>query len=474
MYAVLSAIIFIAMVVTISVVIRDASKQSPGLLSVRNLFLMGLFVFQFTSGIIALLAPALTDPYMFSDRVVPGAKFTFMLLLFTAGFMWIYRSGFIANTLVFKTKMRSVHVTWPKLCTLSLTFLVLGAVFRLGLSRLPYVGIYSIELGASFFALATGLAAWAWVPRLYNPIPMFIAAVVVLGGLGILFADSFGRRDMLGIVLAFIWGAYYSSWRYISFRKLIFRFSIISVCGVFFLAAYTSTRFNYGIEISSPIDRVKVLAEADILQGTTDLFSGQSSALYSMYFLDTRPDRFEYDTLHSLKLFFVLPIPRKMWREKPNALALTSVSEINDAGRPKGWNIGPGLIGHCANDNPYIALPLYTLILAVFFRFIDGLLSRHSLNPFVVLPMGVALGQIIAIPRGELGNFFGKTVLYLVGSWIAMQIVARLHQMVSPNSSMLSSGEDDEWDESAYESSYYEYDDDERSVDDDSDYSQNY
>jgi len=248
--------------------------------------------------------------------------------------------------------------------------------------------------------------------------------------------DSFGRRDMLGIVLAFVWGAYYSTWRNISYKKLVFRFGILGIMGVFFLAAYSSTRFNYGIKMASLGDRVRALADADIAQGVTDLFSGQNAASYSIYFIETRPDSHSYDTLHSAKLFFALPFPRAAWPGKPNALAITSTQEINSVGMPKNWNIGPGLIGHFANDNPFLALPLYTFILAVFFKFTDGLLKKYNYDPFVVLPMGVALGQIIAVPRGELANFFGKTVFYIIGGWIAMQIIARFIQLLSPTSSM--------------------------------------
>jgi len=433
MYSLLSIILLLSGIIIGVVVIRGASKQQPDLFSMRNLFLAGLLVFQYTSGIIALLLPDQYNPYAIADRRIPGLKYTFLLILFTLAFFAIYRSGFIARRIVSFTKARQIHANWMTLLTLSVTFFLLGLLCRFALVYIPYVGIYTFQLGATFFALSAGLAAWAWMPRLFNPLPMIVSAVVVLGGLAVFFSDSFGRRDILGLGLAFIWGAYHSQWQYMPFRKLIIRFALMATVGLVFLSAYTSTRYSLGGKIESLGDRVRVLAEADMKQGLADLFSGQHAASYSMYFLDTRPHVIEYDTLHSIKLFFVLPYPRSMWPEKPDALALTSVSEINDAGRPKGWNIGPGLVGHMANDNPFIALPLYALILAVFLRFTDEMITKHSRDPFVVLPMGVALGQVIAIPRGELATFFGKTLLYLVAGWIAMQIVSRALQLFSPN-----------------------------------------
>jgi len=445
MESLLSFILLFAIVIMIAVILYGASKQKPELLSMRNLFLAGLIVFQYTSGIVEFLNPDPTNPYAITDRSKPETLYVLVLFLFTIGFFLIYRSGFIAKKLITHVNKRQVYVTWPKLVVLALIFFVIGALCRTVLHYIPYFGLFAYMFGAAFLSLATGLAAWAWVPRIFNPIPFFTTVIVVLGGLGVLFSDSFGRRDMVGIVLAFVWGAYYSSWRYMPYKKLVLRFGFTSIIGMVFLAAFTSTRHIFGTtDVASVGERVTALATADIKLGVEDLFSGQHAAAYSMYFIKTRPDTIEYDTLHSLRLFLTLPIPRAMWSNKPDALALTSVKEINPVGKPPGWNIGPGLVGHIFNDNPVLALPIYVFILAIFFRVVDELLSKYSYDPFVVLPMGVALGQVIGIARGELGNFFAKTVLYMIGGWIAMQIIARLLQIVSPASSMLIEEDDSE------------------------------
>lgn len=456
----LSLILATSMVALIAVILRGAAKQSPELMSMRNMFLAGLIVFQFTSGVVGMLGDDPNNRYAIQDKVGPGIKYTLMLLLFTAGYMLIYRSGFGTKTAVNLINRRQVFVTWPKLCILALVFFAFGVASRLVLLHIPYFGIFFNMFGAAFFALATGLAAWAWVPRLWNPIPMLVAVTVVIGGLGILFLDSFGRRDMLGIVVAFVWGAYYSTWRYMNYRKLIIRFGFTVMVGVVFLSAFTATRHSFGIGANSLGDRVRALGSADVVGGVKDLFSGQGAAGNSMYFIDTRPEPFEYDTLHSLKLFFALPVPRSKWLEKPDALALTSVKEINSSGMPPGWNIGPGIVGHFANDNPFIALPLYTILLAIGFRFADGLLGKFPHDPFIVLPMGVALGQVIAIPRGELANFSAMTGVYVLVGWFSMMVVAKLLQFVSPASSMYVEDAEDQWDESWDNTHYEDYNDD--------------
>jgi len=446
MFVVLSFILFIGIVMIATIVLRDASKYAPDLLSMRNLFLAGLVVFQFTSGIIAFLLPDYSNPFSISEYEGPAIEYTIILFLFTFGFLGIYRSGFIANIIVRKVNIPDVNTAWFRLIVLSIVLFFLGLVCRLFGGYVPVVGLFIYMIGASFFAFATGMAAWAWAPRMWNPLPLFVTGFVSLGGLAVLFTDSFGRRDMLGIVIAFIWGSYYSHWRYGSFKKLVFRFACISVLGMLFLSAYTSTRFTFGLEMASLSSRVRALADADIGQGLQDLFSGQNAGMYSMYFISTRPERIEVDNLHSVKYFFSLPYPRRLWPNKPDALALTSVDEVHAPGRPKGWNIGPGIVGHMVNDNIFIALPLYTCILAVFLKVCDGLLSKYAHIPYVVLPMGVSLGQVIAIPRGELGNFFAKTVLYIVGGWIVMIIVIYAMRLFGGSSALVDDEEHyDQW-----------------------------
>ena len=47
-------------------------------------------------------------------------------------------------------------------------------------------------------------------------------------------------------------------------------------------------------------------------------------------------------------------------------------------------------------------------------------------NPFAVIPSGIALGEIIAIPRGELGLFYFRTLLAVVSVTIAMRVMAKI------------------------------------------------
>ena len=100
--------------------------------------------------------------------------------------------------------------------------------------------------------------------------------------------------------------------------------------------------------------------------------------------------------------------------------------QLNVQGVPEGYNIGPGILGHCANDNPWIALPLYAVLLALFLRLLDELLIVHPNNPFVVLPVGAAIGQLLGLARGETATFlFHACTAIAIGCAIASVSNAR-------------------------------------------------
>lgn len=141
--------------------------------------------------------------------------------------------------------------------------------------------------------------------------------------------------------------------------------------------------------------------------------------------IETRPDPFPYDTLHSLRYFLTHPIPRVFWGDKLTGLGLAMVEQGSVRQKGKGFNFGPGFPGHIFNDNPWVSLVVYSVGLAMTLRFMDRVIIRFPVNPFVIVPMGVAVGEILVLARGELGLFFVRTVASTGGAWIAMWLCAR-------------------------------------------------
>jgi hypothetical protein len=146
-----------------------------------------------------------------------------------------------------------------------------------------------------------------------------------------------------------------------------------------------------------------------------------------MYLIEARPEIMPYDTLHSLYYGATMPVPRQFWAEKPQALGLTVVPEIGIRFKSGGFNIGPGMIGHIANDNPYIALWLYPIIFATFLRIGDDIIKRCANNPFVVLPLGSCLAEVLAFSRGELGLFVFRAVATIISAYVVLWILEKAY-----------------------------------------------
>jgi hypothetical protein len=143
-----------------------------------------------------------------------------------------------------------------------------------------------------------------------------------------------------------------------------------------------------------------------------------------MWIIDVRSTHGGYDPLHSLIYFVTLPIPRDYWPGKPEGLGASVVDEAGIQGVSEEHSWGPGLVGHLYHDIVLISLPLYAAILAFAFRYMDArtMLSAGR-DPLAIVVFGSALGQIIGMPRGDLGLFAFNLVAAYAGAWIVGRLV---------------------------------------------------
>lgn len=398
---------------------RQAARGEVDLLSVRNFFLVGFIIFQVT----ATTVPLLTGEY--HDCPPPGnvgkaaTIYLFILVLFLVFFLMLYKHGLRSERIAY----RLVH-RFPAIglnATLILAAVILGFAIpcRFIFIRLPFIGANFMYLSVGFFALAAGLAAWAWAPRLMNIAVAFPAAAIIgIAGLGSM-SQSFGRRFILGVLIACIWGAYHSAWQHLGFRQACIRLMIVGMAGVALLASYTSVR-NADFRDLSGVGVAKALAGGNIKSGVLNLLSGQYAPAFSMWLIEERFESKQYDLLHSVKLVLTLPIPRSIYPDKPEGLAITIPRELNVRKKAKEYNVGPGLVGHIVNDNPWISFIPYVLILAFSIRLLDNMTTYGRYSSLAIMPCGVAIGQIIALPRGELGTFFAAATIATAGSYLIM------------------------------------------------------
>jgi len=423
----LAAILYLLSGVIALMVLFQYVRQRVDILSLRNLFLLGFIIFQSNNAARVMWIEYFGE-YPVVDPQTTGLKFVFMSVLFLAVFLAAYHSGiFVSKFAASRAKAyRTPSVT--SMLTLAVVFVMSGVLCRMVLAKLP-VPLFPqvfMPIGSGLVFVAVAIAGGSWAPRAFNPVVGGIAAAIVVMAMIPIIGD-FSRREILGLSMAFLWGAYHAHWKFLSPGAALMRLAAVGAAGAMLLAAHTAIRGAF-IGKQVPIGEVvRMLMGAQIRDGATDLASGQDAGAISMWLIETRPGQYEYDTLHTARLLFTHPVPRMVYPEKPIALAQMVPKQSGSiAFKAETYNVGPGIIGHIANDNPWLALAPYAIFLGLFLRLLDDLVKWNAANPFVLLPIGVGLGQIVALARGETGHFLFMGMLNMLGAYIAMQLFVRL------------------------------------------------
>lgn len=399
-------------------------RRTVDFVSIRNFFLLGLIVFQYTSAAYTLKTGRFLDAYVAN---LPGTGQTYLisLVLFTVVYLFAYSKGWFVRRLAGATPVGSAVPGPSSALVLALAFLGVGIVFRLGLVHIPHLGILTAIVGASILAVAAGMAVWTYVPRLFNPVVGGVTVIVILAAIGVSIHKTFGRRDLMGVVLCCLWAAYHGYWKHMTPSKAVLRLAALGALGMVVIAAFSAVRSG-GDRDRSAQDMARLMTGASVIEGTKDVLSGQLAGQNSMWTVENYPERYAYEPFDSLLIFLTMPVPRQYWPGKPEGFGATMVQQTGAyENKADTFTLGPGLIGHIWHDNPWLTLVPYAVLLGLFCRYLDELVRVHARNPFVVLPVGVALGQIVGLARGELGLFMFQAVSGMVVAYFSMFFIAR-------------------------------------------------
>ncbi len=412
--------------IIVAVVATQAKHGTVPLLSARNFFLMGVMLFQVISATVSFATQDYWEAYL-GNPGRTGLIFTGALSLFLVLFHIVYTRGWFTFNLPVKLMTRFRVPSESTILGLSIAMGVLGLVCRFGLIYIPVFGVLAGMLANLFSSASAALLCWNWAKRLANPV--YITAGVFILGAAFVVATyhAYGRRDLLTLMAACLFSAYRSHFRYLPLRKSLVPLGAIAAVGVLLLAAFTAARSAENAELSQK-EMNSRMANADLKAGLLDLLSGQYAAACSMWLVESRPNSYPYNTLHSLRYAVTNIIPREYYPgDKPTGLGLTMVPEASmNINRGDTFSVGPGLVGHIFNDNPWIALPLYALLLGAIMHICDKLLVLQPDNPFIVIPVSCALGEFIAIPRGEMGLYSFRSVFGIGAVYVGMAVMAKV------------------------------------------------
>lgn len=418
------------------------------IISARNFFLVGFIIYQLTSATIAFFTKQYWEvPVTHPEST--GVLYVLWVSVFLAIFLGVYRLNWFTFGLPKLLAKPSPSPAPTTMVGLAIGFLLTGYALRLGFQQVPIIGVLASMTGVTLAIAGAGVAFWLWAKQVFNPVRAAFAGVMAIAATALAIFGSFGRRDLVSVAIVCLWGVYHSHFKKQNLQRMALPFAGVAVAGLLVIAAYTSVR-SHENKNQGFIAQLTSLANADLKTGLIDIFAGQGAAPISMWLIESRPDSFEYDTLHTLRYAVLNIIPRDWWSEKMSSLGLDMVPQAGIANKGEGFTVGPGIIGHIANDNPYICLVLYPAMLGGFLRILDEMVKKEPDNLFVVIPVGVALGEIVAIPRGESGLFIFRTVLAVVAAYVGMRVVAKLLIALGMRYNVALTGEEGSAAESGY------------------------
>lgn len=411
-------------------ILRQYWQGTHDLLSLRNVILVGYIVFMLTGGAADILYGPRTAFILYhpvATTLIYAAMATVMLVVF----LWSYERGFFVRRFAARMPTTRTIPSVAGLVVIAVLLLASGIVMRLAIIPLPTQ--ISNNLSVAFPAVACGIAGWIWGPRLFNPIVIAGVAVVVIVGTITVTTGAFGRRPLVALAGALLWGLYYSYMRYERPSTTLLKLGAISIIPVIFLALFTSVR-SAGEHDRTGFEHVAAIQQQGNLgEGVILLAAGQGTAANSMWLIEQYPmfggGRFETRPLFTVYYFLVLPIPREIWEDKPDALSqrLPTMAAVTRVNRAR-LKLSVGVIGHAAAEGGWIALLVYSVLGGLLIRFFDEILQRNTWSPFVVLAMGAALGQVLGIPRGETSVMAILFVIQTIGTYLCLLALGKVFE----------------------------------------------
>ena len=396
------------------------------LFSMRNLYLVGLIGFQLKSAIDPIRLSEYA-PYKVYDLKGTAQTFVLYALSFTVLFLLSYHKLPLASFFSrrFRTK-RAYEVRDQSLLLLAVALAILGAILKIFGAAVPGANLlFSIAAGPSS-AVACGLVGWVWGNRRFNMFVVSVGAAVFLLAMYSSLTNAFGRRGLMSICLALAWGAYFRMGIRLKPKTLIAWLVPLGLVAMFFVGAFTNVRqaVREGADVQA-IMRMIFLSSARDSFGAVASHSGDGRV--ALWAIDAFPERHEQRPLFSLQYMAYHPIPRVLWPDKPVPLSKLVAAQANIQGVNQSLvTIPPGVLGYAAAEGGWYALVIYALFFGQFCRFFDQIVTCNPTNPFLVLPVGCALGEAAGLARGDIAIFGNTIILGFLATWFIMAIAQKL------------------------------------------------
>lgn len=407
-------------------ILRDLVTRKRDLLSMRNMFLLGMAFFYGSASVIYGFTGA--GPYSpeGSGPLLLAVLIPVFIVCFILGEKILGRSTLLSRLLP------PAHMT-PSTPGLIVTIgiMIVGSIGALlagsGGSAVgvgySYGGVLALNFRAGLATAGMGLATYFLLAKRFNPMAWGVFLTALASTTVVTLAAGTGRRAWLGVMVVIPWVWYYATLRYKPITRGVLKIAVPGAAGLFFLFVYSGVRHEYGKRDKTAMDQIQVLKEmaanpAITAKATTQVLV-QDTPMNTVFVLETYGSAQDHAPLEGLVYVLATPIPRSVWQdylpgEKPNALGII----IQDLLRAPA-NLGPGIIAHGWYEAAFVGVVYYALFFGAFVGILDRALAREATNPYFVAVMGSALGNVIALPRGDTPLF----LVQILAGWFAAYVV---------------------------------------------------
>ncbi|MEM9082336.1 MAG: hypothetical protein AAGB34_01985 [Planctomycetota bacterium] len=229
--------------------------------------------------------------------------------------------------------------------------------------------------------------------------------------------NTFGRRELLGVLVSFAFGIYFSRFRGAPIFKFLVIAAVASYPLLVLINAYSITRGE--VRGDTGPEQAKRIVEY-IATGGTEPFIGMKGigrsqeAEGAFWIIENYPRAIDYPPLFGVWYSVVNTVPRAFWQGKPVPVSSVMAKAADIEGvNQDAVTITVGVVGEAFADRwQWFAIMAYAAFAAFIIRFFDSLLWRKETSALLVAAVAINLGQIVGLFRGSFPNFVN---LYLVG-----------------------------------------------------------
>ncbi len=390
------------------------------LFTFNNIFYVGSAIFVGLSGINAVIVG-----HYFQYDAETYLRFYLSTSLFYISYWFFYRKW---NRAAGSGKGMGLQMPiWtPKgsiLFCLSILPLLVLSVF---VPNIPVIGRLADQIGFVVPGFIVASALWAWHRDKLNPFVISVSVVTAIVAISSLFSEGGGRRALYGAIFGVPITYYWLSMRFWRKSYVIMVMILVMFAGAAFDLAYNRVRWigttRSSQEIGGVDDRLRLLNENLSWKNFAGVSRmGQTGVEYSLmaiHFYSSSYRVFSVEPIHSIYVLLTFPIPRSIWRGKPEHLGLTLPFDARIFKDGTKTNAGPGIAGHLAQDGGMLLAVPYAMLFSLAIRFLDGLLIARGGDPLVLGFMSSSGFHILGWSRGDISSFTIWPILCFVFLWI--------------------------------------------------------